>query len=188
VPGPCDVRPVRRLGDVYDVEGPDRAIAIADVPASSPGAPLPLVMANEHTLLLAYLAAHPDPNWDGTYVRVVDQMSVEPVAVVEFQRPTAHFFGPPNDETLHGHPLWGRGLKQYGVFRVEQSSWIRELTRVDSVHRQHDPAVYATQTHFVFAFHDSTFECIAKSLTAKVHPGPLAAAAQEMHDRLLGSV
>lgn len=40
----------------------------------------------------------------------------------------------PNDESLHGHPLFERGLAFYGAFRVENSSWIRALVRINSVH------------------------------------------------------
>jgi hypothetical protein len=38
-------------------------------------------------------------------------------------------FGMPNDETLHGHPLYERGLEVYGAFRVEDSSWVRQKRR-----------------------------------------------------------
>jgi hypothetical protein len=49
------------------------------------------------------------------------------VAVVRFDRPYAHMFGPPNDEAFHGHPLANRGLCPYAVFEVRDSSWLRRL-------------------------------------------------------------
>jgi hypothetical protein len=60
---------------------------------------LPTVVADEHRLLLAYLVQAVDPGWDGHVARVVDANTVgEIVALVEFARPMAYFFGPPNDE------------------------------------------------------------------------------------------
>jgi hypothetical protein len=173
---------------MYEVDGDDRAIAIEGIPASSPGAPLPIVMANEHVVVLAYLASNPDPDWDGTYVRVVDDDSLEPAVVVRFDRPSAHMLGPPNDETLHGHPLWNRGLSFYGIFRVEHSSWIRGLRAINSVHDQANSKAFSEQTHFIFTFHDTTFECIAASITAQVHPGPLTEVTNTMRQMLHSEV
>jgi hypothetical protein len=41
----------------------------------------------------------------------------------------------PNDESLHGHPLFERGLNFYGAFQVESSSWIRALERINLLWR-----------------------------------------------------
>lgn len=43
-------------------------------------------------------------------------------------------FGWPNDEALHGHPLWGRGLSHYAIHEVEHSSLIDILERRNAVH------------------------------------------------------
>ena len=102
------------------------------------------------------------------------------IAVARFVRPHAHMFGPPNDEAFHGHPLAGRGLERYGVFRVEDSSWIRQLERMNSVHALHNPERFSRLVHFVFSFHDSTFECVADDVEIAVHPlsEPLTLAVQ----------
>jgi len=71
-------------------------------------------------------------------------------------------FGPPNDEGLHGHPLAERGLEPYGVFVVSPSSWLRALVRMNAVHPRHRDEHFDGLCHFVFTFHDSTFECIAR--------------------------
>lgn len=34
---------------------------------------------------------------------------------------------------------------------------------MNSVHRRHDPKIFEAFTHYIFTFHDSTFECVANS-------------------------
>lgn len=164
---------------MYEVDTKDRVIEV-DAPQSSVGAPLPVVVASESGLLLAYLAEVSDPEWDGTSVRVVDAQANEPVVRVDFDSPKAHFFGPPNDEAFSGHPLAARGLHPYGVFRIEQSSWIRKLERMNRVHPHHNAERFDELLHFVFAFHDSTFECLARGFNTQVVSGPLSAVARDM--------
>jgi len=70
-------------------------------------------------------------------------------------------FGSPNDEALDGHPLYKNGLKFYSVHRVEDSSWIRELEKRNSVHPQHDRKLFLeNKVHYVFTFQGSTLECV----------------------------
>ena len=81
-------------------------------------------------------------------------------------------FGPPNDETFSGHPLADRGLHPYAVFEVRDSSWIRKLERMNSVHHRHNRERFLEGLrHFVFAFHDSTFECVAHGFEVEVFRG-----------------
>jgi hypothetical protein len=98
------------------------------------------------------------------------------VAVLRFAKTHSLMFGAPNDETLSGHPLYGRGLTPYGAFTVERSSWIRELERINSVHRRHRPERFSRLTHYIVCFHDSCFECVAAELESEVVAGPLKAA------------
>jgi hypothetical protein len=72
-------------------------------------------------------------------------------------------FGPPNDEAFQGHPLASRGLEPYGTYQIENSSWIRKLERMNRVHPSHKPEAFSRLRHLVFAFHDSTFECICRN-------------------------
>jgi hypothetical protein len=113
---------------------------------------------------LAYIISEPDSAWDGSYTTVVSPESHgEAIAVVRFRWPSAHMFGPPNDEAFSGHPLAARGLRPYRVFEVQQSSWIRSLERMNSVHPGHNRERFLKgRRHYIFAFHDSTFECIAE--------------------------
>jgi hypothetical protein len=101
----------------------------------------------------------PTRPWTGTPTIISQCNSDEPIAIIPF-RAAAHMFGLPNDEAFEGHPLASRGLEPYGAFRIEHSSWIRKLEKMNRVHYRHAPAAYSDLQHLVFAFHDSTFECI----------------------------
>jgi hypothetical protein len=71
--------------------------------------------------------------------------------------------GEPNDEALEGHPLYGRGLKCFGVHEVRRSSLLATLERRNAVHRAHDREWYLRdKKHYVFTFKERTVECIVK--------------------------
>ncbi|HEV3048917.1 MAG TPA: hypothetical protein VGX50_01330, partial [Longimicrobium sp.] len=93
----------------YTPDARDRVVPLADVPRCDEGAALPVVLASDFRLLLIYLTQEKPADWDGSSIVIVSADSeAMPVAVVEFQRPYAHLFGPPNDEAIIGHPLTGR--------------------------------------------------------------------------------
>lgn len=159
---------------MYVIDGRDRVVELNGLPPSNAGAPCPVVLAAEHFLVVAFFLEDTAADWDGTSVRVLGPDSLgEPSATVRFERPYAHFFGPPNDEAFSGHPLAKRGLHPYGAFEVLGSSWIRALERMNSVHPYHRPERFAELRHFVLSFHDSTFECVAKSYCHELGNGPL---------------
>src|SRR5262245_2414249 len=163
---------------MYQVDERDSVIELRDVPKLDVGAPLPAVLAAEHQLDLLYIVAEPDPNWDGTYVTVVGPGSEgQLVARITFERPYAHMFGPPNDEAFSGHPLASRGLSPHAGWEVRDSSWIRTLERMNSVHPYHRAEHFSLFRHFIFAFHDTTFECIAWRYKSLVERGSLASVA-----------
>ena len=80
-------------------------------------------------------------------------------------------FGYPNDEALGGHPLYSRGLSCYGIFEVLDSPWIHQLHEQN---RTTFPNSSSGGRHYVFTFHDSTFECIADGLSTSVTREPYA--------------
>lgn len=170
---------------MYLVDERDRVIELEGVPQSSVGSPLPIVLSDEFTILLAYMVEDPTPITSETIPRIVDVSTPgESLALVEFKSYHSYMFGGPNDEAFDGHPLAGRGLHPYGAFRVENSSWVRQLERMNSVHPYHNPKRFAELTHFVFAFHDSTFECVAKSFTTSEFEGTLEGLLPVMLSRL----
>ena len=148
---------------MYEVDERDRVVELTDVPQPSVGAPMPLVLADEHRVIVAYYVLEKE-FWQDPGTLSTEQGSFRELsAVVRFRGCIAHMFGPPNDEAFEGHPLARRGLHPYGIFRIEDSSWIRKLERMNSVHLQHKPEKFWKRQHLLFSFHDSTFECVCES-------------------------
>lgn len=138
---------------MYTVDKLDSLVKLSDVPRPDCGAPRPIVIAEEGRLVLSYCEID-EPPYEPT---------TAPLAVIRFARPYMHIFGPPNEEAISGHPLSSRGLYPCGAFRVDRSSLVRQLERRNSVHRRHDPKMFDALTHYIFTFHDSTFECVAQA-------------------------
>ena len=158
---------------MYDVDKKDKVIKLNGVPQSSIGAPIPIVLADEHKIFLSYYLQDTPEDWDGTTVRLVDnETDSEAVALVKFDWCYSHMFGPPNDEAFEGHPLSNRGLRPYGAFEVLNSSWLRKLEKMNSVHSYHNKANFMKdKRHYIFSFHDSVFECIAKDFDIEISKG-----------------
>jgi hypothetical protein len=171
--GQCSISAIDGPNTMYEVDDKDEVIELEDVPQSSIGAPNPIVLASEHDVSLTYYLQNVPRGWDGTSVRIVGtDTEGEPVAVVKFRRCSAHMFGPPNDEAFSGHPLAERGLGPYGAFEIGNSSWIRKLERMNAVHSQHNKDRFmAKKKHFIFSFHDSTFECVAQAFEIELLTG-----------------
>lgn len=149
---------------MYQVDSRDKVVELEGAPQSSVGAPTPVMLSDEGKVLLAFHLQNTPEDWDGTTCRIVRHDSEEPLAIVEFKWCHASMFGPPNDEAFSGHPLADRGLDPYGAYEVLDSSWIRQLERMNSVHEYHKPERFWERHHYIFAFHDSTFECVADGL------------------------
>ncbi len=157
---------------MYPVDNRDTITELTDVPQSDVGAPLPLIICDEMQLYLAYSVQTP----------ITEN---ESIAIVTFNRPYCHMFGPPNDEAFIGHPLAGRGLQLYSASEVFHSSWIRQLERMNAVHQYHSPERFlAGKRHFIFAFHDSTFECIAHDYAIAVMPGSMETALAQITEMM----
>lgn len=170
---------------MYGVDGADKVVELKDLPQSSVGAPCPVVLAGEHRLSVAYFLSDAPPGWVGRSIRSVGpESTAEPAAVVRFKRPYASMFGPPNDEAFSGHPLAKRGLRPYGAFEVVGSSWVRKLERMNAVHPRHRPEHFSSYRHFILAFHDTTFECVAEGYEVEVGRGPLTELIAREFERL----
>lgn len=134
------------------------------------GAPLPHLIRNDHRTFLAFLVSQPDPNWDGSYATIKSpaDTTAEPLALVEFQSCVSAKLGTPNDEVFEGHPLDGRGLDAYTAQLVVNSPWLAELERINRVHVGYRSERWRSLKHYVFWFHDTTFECVAESYSVEV--------------------
>jgi hypothetical protein len=93
------------------------------------------------------------------YLADHDIVDGQEVRVAEFVGCTSVVF--PNDEALHGHRLWGKGLEFYALHQVVDSEWLRELRNVERVHERASDAPFPHSQHFVLTFHDSTLEAVA---------------------------
>jgi hypothetical protein len=148
---------------VYVPSGEERIVPIEpELPKCDAGAPMPVVVAHEGMVSVAYWTADfPDRR----------------VAVATFAHVAGILFGAPNDEAFDGHPLYEAGLSRYTSVEVENSQWIAALERQNRIHRQHDPARFASLRHFVLPFHDTTFECVAVDVHGRLvdAAGPRAA-------------
>jgi hypothetical protein len=134
---------------------------ITTLPQCNVGSPSPQIFAHEHGLLLAYLIRSKPPFWG-------PEAEPDTYALIRFGMIQAHYFGPPNDEAISGHPLYKKGLSSYSCYQVINSPWIRIMEQRNSVHPSHRPEGYNGLIHYIFTFHDSTFECIARSLSVQI--------------------
>jgi len=169
-------------------KGEEAAIPYEWNPPWDTGAPLPHIVASDTVTLFLYYVSTPDPDWDGTYVNVIDPSEPEAMslAIVEVQRCYAHRFGAPNDEVFHGHPLAQRGLDSYGAYTVENSHWLRDLQAINSVHTQYRSDHWKSHKHFFLAFHDNVLECIATGFNIEPIHTTFADALDIMVKRVVG--
>lgn len=124
-------------------------VRIIDIPGLvwSADAPTPALFATERRKLFCF------------------ETTDEHIRIAELVRCVCVRFGFPNDEVQHGNPVWGRGLHYYAVHEVLGSPWLDELRRTEAVHPMAPAAPFPAARHFVLAFHDSTLEAAAESIS-----------------------
>jgi hypothetical protein len=95
-------------------------------------------------------------------------------------------YGYPNDEV--GHPLMRYGLNPYSLYQVENSSWITEIRKHNSVHASDSAALHNDKRHYVVSFKDVTLEVISKGfLEIEISTDDLASILrQELDNIVLG--
>ena len=128
-----------------------------------------LITADRGTTVLA-LAAHYDD---------VDQRCL----VLIWTGTEYACMGEPNDETLPGHRLYGKGLREalWGGI-VHESELIAGMERQNRVHPAHDSTKYAALTHHVLPLKEGTVEVVAGALTIeRYHGSTLDAAVAALH-------
>jgi hypothetical protein len=160
-------------------------IEIKDVPQSSVGAPSPVVFSDEHNLYCAFYLQNTPEEWDGTSIKMMDiDPDDEPIAIVKFPHFLVFQFGPPNDESFNGHPLYKKGLKPYGVYEIKNSSWIRYFEKMNFVNPYHRSEHFRQLKHFIFSFHDTTLEVIAEKYEIETINGSIEKAILKIQDNL----
>jgi hypothetical protein len=89
-------------------------------------------------------------------------------AIVGFGITHAVSMGIPNDDALHGHPLFERGLKWERNYEIHNSPWIKLLKDADRIRGPHKPGDFSNLRHIVMTFHDSLFEVITRGYTFEI--------------------
>ncbi|UFN43301.1 hypothetical protein [Nocardioides okcheonensis] len=126
------------------------------------GAPLPMLVAGARSaIVLCYESL---ATGEG-----------EHVIEIRFEGCSNIRMGHPNDEVLHGHPFWGRGLSFYEAHVVHDSPWLEEHRRINSVHDYHSDATWDRLNHYFLAFHDEVVEALARDISARRVSGDMAA-------------
>ncbi|MEM1370059.1 MAG: hypothetical protein AAGG02_19055 [Cyanobacteria bacterium P01_H01_bin.15] len=86
-------------------------------------------------------------------------------AIIELVGCSITKFGYPNDEAWSAIPRYSE-TDAHGVYEVENSDWLIELAELN---RHGFPETKEWPGHhFVFLFHDSSFECICRELKVEV--------------------
>lgn len=141
-------------------DGAQLILRIADIPEQEDGAPDPILLVGEHTIIASYWCMETkDPAEYGPTV---------PVAILTFENAWANYFGKRNESGHVMRPLVGTGYGRRGCFRVEHSAWIRDLEATFTSETWHNPALFESMTHYLLAFHDTYCECVAGALHFKV--------------------
>lgn len=107
------------------------------------------------------------------------------IAVVELLRCVITKFGLPNDEAISGHPLYEK-LEilggTYAIFEVHNSSWKAQVQQQNQVVF---PDWELSSRHFIFGFHESTFECLAEDIQLTISNEPYATVFETVAKRVL---
>ena len=119
------------------------------------GAPCPKLIEGEQATMLVFYCPISHPDFDGTNPMSVSASGPthRDIAIVELLGCTEATLGEPNDEGLHEHPLYGRGLEYYAAHEVRNSPRVSDAGNL---------------RHFVFTFHDETLEFVAIGTLAEV--------------------
>ncbi|HEX4443555.1 MAG TPA: hypothetical protein VHZ81_08285 [Galbitalea sp.] len=139
------------------------------------GAPMPQVISGGSTTAVLCYASEPRGNAEvDTAPTSVSTKGRSNLIRFTFSLCSSIRFGAPNDEVLHGHPLYGHGLQFYQAHIVRNSTWLTELNAINSAHSHYRGP--SDRTHFLFAFHDETFEAIADDVRVEEFEGSMKSA------------
>jgi hypothetical protein len=89
-------------------------------------------------------------------------------AVIELIGCSLTKFGYPNDEAWCNIPRTKNLV--YGIYEVHDSEWIQELVTLNRF--SFPETTRWGGRHFLFLFHDSSFECIARDLKLELRSEP----------------
>ncbi|ESQ78207.1 hypothetical protein [Asticcacaulis sp. YBE204] len=145
------------MGDLIDFKA-RRKVPFAEltsVPQPQMGVPFPIIVAYDWDTLVVYEAEGSPNIFPDLQPGGMSSHSQGPTVVLRFGHVYQHRFGQPDENTVAQHPLYRCGLDTYTAVEIFESPWLNEAN---------DEAL----RHFFIAFHDSSFECLAKQLDVKV--------------------
>lgn len=154
---------------LFSKNGP-MLLPLKDIPEADMGAPYPFIIASEYGLVqLYYYVAVYDLNADGKRVDAKVNDDRDFIAEVSFENPQAHLLGGPDENSNRSHELFDQydaTTELYSGFELITSNKIPQF-RLSGLGMAPDG-----YRHFIFPFHDSTFEIIAKCYTARTLKNP----------------
>jgi len=128
-----------------------RLVLVEDIfPEIMVGAPCPVVFADEHVVYLSYYDVEKN------------------VALVKFEHCFEFKMGMPSEDEILKSPYSGLGFVNFEVHTVVNSPWLNELEsryKVISRFSRND----REYIHYIFAFHDRTFECVSSGYSVEKH-------------------
>jgi hypothetical protein len=159
---------------MYAIDDLDRVLERFDVPQACTGVPRAALLSDESNVSVAYATQKGwnDPNRSATQF-----------AIITFVDYRAHMFGQPDEKAFTGHPLYPRGLEPYSFSEVIGSSWIRQLIKIDETNPYRAEDYYAGSRHFILAFKNSMFECVARGYTYALFEGSEEELVSRMNER-----
>lgn len=101
-------------------------------------------------------------------ITLSENKSQESTAILSFSGCAACRLGSPNDETISGHPLFGKGIDVGGAYTVVNSHWLIELEKINAKHDQFSLGEWQNKNHYLILFKNNTFDCIANSVIIDV--------------------
>lgn len=116
------------------------------------GAPEPALVSDGDRLWVCYRCRDDRDEWDGQGEPPRD----EPYGVLSFTGVVDHTLGPPSDEKLNEHPLYGKGLDFYAAHEALDTDRLK--------------AAGAGTRHWIVTFHDETLEVLARGVAAEPAP------------------
>lgn len=115
-----------------------------------PGGTDPVIKADEHNLEVSFYLLNSD-----------DRGKIKFSSVLQFT------FGYPNEEVISGHRYAKLGLSPFEFVEVKDSEIIKSIVSANRIHPYHRAEQFKDYKHYVFPFHDTTLEIIAKSYDFK---------------------
>jgi len=142
-----------------------KLIEIEDQFVMDTGAPCPLLIAEDGDLRLIFYSNDENQNDLRQRNNLYDQGIVE----LKFKLYGFFSFGPPNDETLTGHPYFELDLYPYSFYELLDSDLIAKISTYGRHHHFYNPNAYDKYHHYILTFKEQLFECVARGFEVNTY-------------------